>query len=776
MTRKVGPFAEVRSHLDRPSVVIDGKPFPPMSWMCRLGVFDPTCLGRPGYLGELWRAGVRIYFLGASAHLRHWPATVATVETLLNACPRAFIIFRVEHNLMPAEWIAAHPHDMFRFSDGTSDVRTGDYMDWASKHPEEGWFDEAEREAFFRRGYHSYWECAEGYERNCATSFASLPWRDALDEGLRSFIDRVQNSPFAENVIGYFHAVGRWESFVTCASIDYSPAMRAAFRRWALARYEGDLPRLRAAWDDPAVTFETLEQPSQAEAGLGDVGLFRSPAGRQKAVDYFQCHNEAVADTILRAAQCIKDATSRSKLAGFSYGYYMTTNYALTGHSALRKVLACPDVDFIESCVPYEGRIVGGEHPLPTVVESMKRAGKLFWYEADIRTHLVQDKRACINYGATKTAEETIAVLTREFAHYLTSGIQAYWFDQPAKYYDDPVILKLFARFQRIGEVAWRHPLGRTADVAYVIDEDSFFPVAQEVSIQVLHRQRIQEMGRFGSPYDVWLLDDLAREDFPDYRLIVFPNAFSLDDSERRTIRERLCRDGRFLLWHYAPGLINPDARSLSPENMASITGISFDWLRARRHLELVLTGEPSWLCERLPAHFTFGDFRDEITTGSGIGLGGRESITPPAVMGDPVFVVADPEATSAAKYTWDDLAGMAVKSLDGWTSIYAASLCLPHEVLANVAARAGVHCYSAPGDVVYANDRFLAIHTRQGGPRTIRLRRRTDVIDALSGRVVARDVSAFRATLADRSTVLYYLGSETDWPKDLACPWDAGP
>ena len=772
MTSTIGPFAEVRRHLDRPAVFVDGRPYPSMAWMSNIDCYGADALGRPEYIKSLWKTGIRIYFLPASAHAERWSQTSALVASLLESCPGAFIIFRVEQNSMSPDWIAAHPYDLFRFSDGTSDVLAIDYMEWASKHTEEQWFDEADREAFFRRGFHAYWELAESYERNREASFASSAWRGALEEGLRAFISRVQESTFADRVIGYFHAFGRWESFFICASIDYSSAMRDAFRRWVEARYEGDAKRLRRAWNDSDVTFERVEPPTQGEGGLGDVGFFRSPGAKQKVIDYFHCHNEAVADTIIHMASAAKDSTARSKIAGFSYGYYVGTNYSLTGHSALRKVLACNDVDFIESCVPYEGRPAGNDHPFPTVVDSLKSEGKVFWYEADIRTHLFQDKEWGVNYGSPKTEAGSVSILTREFAHYLISGIQAYWFDQRAMYYDDRTILALFDRFQRIGVLSLQWPLGRTAEICLFIDEDSFFPAAQEVSINVLHRQRIQEMGRIGVPYDVRLIEDITRDDLPDYRLCVFPNAFSLDRAERQMIRDSLCRKDRLILWHYAPGLIDPDSRTLDPANMESLTGISFDWIRAREHLELTLTGEPDWLAAGFTPTFTFGDFRDKITTGSGIGLGGRESITPPAVMGDPVFVVRDADATVAARYTWDDLPGMAVKSLEGWTSVYTATLCLPHEILANIADRAGVHRYSAAGDVVYANDRFLAVHTRAGGVRTIRLRTPNDVINALTGELIARNAESFDVTLPECTTTLYFLGAASDWPADLSGHW----
>lgn len=758
--------AQIRRHLGRATLFIDDAPAPIMSWMNQLGDyrFGPETLGRDEYLDGLRETGIRVYFLGASAHPRYWADVVATTKRLLKHCPDAYIIYRVAHNKMDDDWLAAHPYDLFRFSDGTSDVREGDFMDWASKHPEEGWFDQGQREAFFQRGYHAYWEQEEDFERNNATSFASLAWREELTAGIRSFIERVRESEFADRVIGYFPAVGRWEWFVTCASVDYSPVMRDAFREWCMAHY-GDEKALALAWHDEALTFDRVTQPNQSLAGLGDVGFFRSGA-QQQAIDYFRCHNEVVADTIIAMAAAIKNAAGREALAGFCYGYMMTIHYSLNGHAALRKVLDCPEVDFIESCVPYEGRPAGNDHPLPTVVQSLDARDKLLWFEADIRTHRSDGYRTAVVYGAPADEAGSISLLTREFAHYLTSGIQAYWFDQQAKYYDDPALLKLLKRFQQIADFAMVRPAGRTADIGYFIDEDSFFHVEQEISINVLHRQRIQEMGRGASPYDIWLLDDIARDDLPDYRLCVFPNAYSLNDAQRKMIRDKLCRDGRTILWQYAPGLINQGV--IDPANVTELTGIGVDWIRQRKHLELITTGEP----DGLPADFRFGDFRDDITTGAGIGLGGRESITPPPVLGDPTFVVDDPDAVIAAHYTWDRLPGMAVKDMGDWTSIYCAALCVPHELIGAMIDRSGVHRYSDPGDVVYANDQFLAVHTRGGGDRRIRLRQKTDVVDALTGQTIARDVDQFNAPLADKSSYLYFLGSESDWPEHLRTDW----
>ena len=156
---------------------------------------------------------------------------------------------------------------------------------------------------------------------------------------------------------------------------------------------------------------------------------------------------------------------------------------------------------------------------------------------------------------------------------------------------------------------------------------------------------------------------ETVQADLLDYRGFVFLNAFSVDRARRKMIRERLCRKGGHALWHHAPGVIDPEARTLDAANMESLTGIAFTRLAAKKQLEPVLTGRPERLARSLPENLAFGKFRDGITTG--------------------------------------------------------------------------------------------------------------DVIDLLSGRLVATDADTFTVTLEDRSTNLYSLGSEEAFPPGLRTPWD---
>ena len=62
----------------------------------------------------------------------------------------------------------------------------------------------------------------------------------------------------------------------------------------------------------------------------------------------------------------------------------------------------------------------------------------------------------------------------------------------------------------------------------------------------------------------------------------------------------------------------------------------------------------------------------------------------------------------------------------------------------------------------VFANERFLAVHSVKGGEKTIRLPRKVRcVTDLLTGAVLARDADTFTTTFATPDTRLFGLSDE---------------
>jgi len=75
------------------------------------------------------------------------------------------------------------------------------------------------------------------------------------------------------------------------------------------------------------------------------------------------------------------------------------------------------------------------------------------------------------------------------------------------------------------------------------------------------------------------------------------------------------------------------------------------------------------------------------------------------------------------------------------------------------LAISAGVHIYSETEEPLYANSHLISLHTKVGGKRKFKLRKKYKrIIELFSSKVVAEDTSEFEDNLNAPSTVLYEL------------------
>ncbi len=98
-------------------------------------------------------------------------------------------------------------------------------------------------------------------------------------------------------------------------------------------------------------------------------------------------------------------------------------------------------------------------------------------------------------------------------------------------------------------------------------------------------------------------------------------------------------------------------------------------------------------------------------------------------------------------------------RGMDGWRSVYSPRPNVPAGVLRKLAREAGVHIYCEAEEPLYANDRLIALHTIEGGSRTIVLPKKCRrVTELFSGRVVGENTHQFEDTLTPPCTVLYQV------------------
>ena len=105
-------------------------------------------------------------------------------------------------------------------------------------------------------------------------------------------------------------------------------------------------------------------------------------------------------------------------------------------------------------------------------------------------------------------------------------------------------------------------------------------------------------------------------------------------------------------------------------------------------------------------------------------------------------------------------VSGLSVQRMSGWTSAFLRNPAeLTPAMLKSLAKSAGVHLYSDAEIPVYADDRFLALHSKEGGEMTIRLPRRvTKITELFSGKLAAENVSEFQWNFRAPDTVLFEM------------------
>jgi hypothetical protein len=590
-------------------------------------------------------------------------------------------------------------------------------------------------------------------------SYASQVWIRDASRFLRALIGYIYAKGLDRCILGYLICGGDSAEWVKVGPMedwagDYAPPMQEAFRQWLRERY-GDVQTLREAWGDPDVDFEMDLVPSPEEQGDADLFLFKDPRRRRRAIDHFLCLSHIVASDIDTLCGVAKQACRREHLAGVFYGYLQEMVWnngffgqrlpdadvahsaaARSGHAGLKEVLASPNVDFLSSPYSYGFRGVGGEGGFMSLQASVRRAGKLWISEEDMRSHLNPPDSY---YGQTYTVRETCEVLKRQFVNVILHSEGAWWCDWGKS--AEPEVMEVFRRSLEVG----RHHLtlpdrSSAAEVAIVIDAESSFYRSTLNNFDIPNwRNRAWGIARMGAPVDFLLLSDLLEGRAKEYKLYFFMNAFHATAAERETIKTVVRRDGKVALWLYAPGFVEED---LSVEHCYDLTGIRLRVTNRQWGANVYISNFDHPITRNLPTSTFWGtDMR----------LG-------------PLFTVQDPDVITLGTVVINQgrcEPGFVLREAPGreWASLYSAAPNLPPGVLREVARYAQVHIFSESEDVLYADHNYVALHTVRGEVKTIHLPRRAGVWEVYSNRQVGHDCTTFQDAMEAGTTHLYYYG-----------------
>ena len=569
-------------------------------------------------------------------------------------------------------------------------------------------------------------------------SFASKPYWEACERAARDLGRYVKQHPEGWRVLAVTYSGGGCEFFPHWGEgrySDYSPAFLAGFREWLKTRYETDA-KLRATWKKAAVTLATAALPTPAERLRGDWFDFYDPAKGEQRIDFCRYYAEVTTGLITRLAKALKDGSDgrfyTRGMAGYQPGG-PHFRFHVGPHADFATVLDCPWIDGFFMPNDYRGRGLGGFTAFEIPVASVQIHGKTYITEVDDATHRTLDW-PCIR---TETAWQTAQSAKRTIAAALCYASGAEFKDWANGWWEDEETMALIRQMNRLAQESAQHDRTPTSQIAVVINPRSTMFLRDESKLYrtLNHQQMHMVYPRIGAPHDRIMIDDLPKA--RDYQLYIIQDCLHLTDAQRQMLRDVACRNGKTVLWLYAPGIVGD--HGLSVDGVGELVGmkLAVQEMTGQYRLRLV-SGTHAYTQGVIPKEYLA---EDEI---------------------GPLLYVADPGVTELGRAWHNNIKttkpAFAVKKMPDWTSVYCSVPALPTAVIRNIARAAGAHIYVDNDDFLAANNWLLTVCAASDGSRTIRLPKSATVVDALTGETTAKSTSQFEIDMKYGETRVWKL------------------
>ena len=767
--------AKVQNINGSPALVIDGKVYPPMYATIRTVLGDESYADE-NYYKRLGESGIRIFFLICDTEwLKKGAFSLFAKEArlLLRAVPDAYIVMRIGMHA-PPEWCKEHPDETLSYSDG-------------KKKKVELWTE----------SYRGTYE--DGFY-----SFASEKWREDATVALTEIHNLVNESEFADRVIGYFFAAGgtsewyyptplafghkinycdsggfetKYETNFEGVYGDLSPAFLRHFSRFLKEKYQSD-EELQRAWGNPDVTLEhpsipdyearyhiyaadydfryanilsNAPDPDMPSNG-NNIGQFLDIDKRRDVFDFFCALHRATADSVIHFGRAVRELDP-DKVTGAFYGsagdvrFYDFSQIGSTDH-----ILKSGAIDFLASPSCYENRGIGGFAGQRQNFDSYRLKNAIFMVEDDVRTHT--EKRIWRSNFGVYTLSDTMNIMKREFGRNLSQDLHSWWFDQilGGRRYKVEELYPVMLKMQDLAKEAYTHDRKTISEVALIYDEESYFLVSDKANQELIEVFRYYEVDRVGTPIDRYLHNDMDYDEMPDYKLYIFVNTLYLSDSEREAIHRKLRKNNASALFLYGSGVVNPDKTPMfSLDHIAQLTSI------ACTREDGIFDGkfrlaEGCFLTRNLPDDEIYGAYRHVMSFNASGHFGKLRELTSNLF---PLLYPSDTEAEPLGFYLDSEHPAFVRKMADGFTSYLCGVKSLTADIVREIAREAGCHIYSDSEDVFYIGRRFLTHHASKGGEKIIHLPLMAKVSDAYDDTVppVFTDTISFHARRGDTHT-----------------------
>ena len=529
-----------------------------------------------------------------------------------------------------------------------------------------------------------------------APSYASELWLKEASETVRKLVEYIESTPYAKRVFGYRISAGvysEWHYYGMADSMpDVSEPMTKFFRAYLREKYDGDVERLRKAWNQPDVTFENAVPPSEEVRMQVLDGVLRDPVKHAWTIDFIHCMQRSLSNALLTLNKAAKEASQGRALVGNYCGYFFGMGYTAEGwHLVNDEFMDSPYVDFQISPCCYSGRELGASQLSRSLWSSYPLHNKLCIFEADTRTHISQNR-----IQQAKTAQESIAMLSRDLAQAISKGSSFWYYDFGRDWYNSPEILQYFHSIAPVYDAV--KDFSSSAEVAIIADWESGYYHAIQASsggpqVYMSMNTQPRELNNAGIQFDAFSFADIDNPALQKYKLFIFPQLFYMTP-EKLAKLSAIKKAGKTLLFLNAPGWLTPNGPDA--DSIFKTTGIHVDVLHEQTPMTLKLENGPIMEYHGRSINYA------------------------------PVVMITDPEATILGSTSMKDetkIPAYAKKqNADGSTTYLCSTPFVSASQLRKIAKEIGVHTYCDSGKgVVFANNSMISFHTGTPGEYTLK-------------------------------------------------------
>ena len=382
-------------------------------------------------------------------------------------------------------------------------------------------------------------------------SIFSKKWLEDAKVFLEKLCAYVHSCEFSENVVAVQVAGMQTEEWLALRTesgcFDYSTPAKNAYTAWLESKDKN--------------TFNAYLPTSEDLKGRHQ-GSVVDNKKYQSLIDYLQFFNEGYASTIKALCAHVKEVTRGDLLVGVFYGYVgVPCDF---GQHAISTLFADKNIDFFASPFAYVNQRQGAmDWFFQGVMDSCRLAGKIWFMEADVRTHkteylfktnpeLMEGERTVDYFDrpiflGPPTEQESKWVLLRAFGKALCAKSAFWWFDMWGGWYNSPSLMSWLEKARAWYEKAMGAPIKKTSEIAVFFDENAGREVSEEYYYQAINNQLIA-LGTVGAPHDIYLTSDHAAVDKTQHKAQLY--MLSKDSSERKNVLvckgERIEKSGYF--------------------------------------------------------------------------------------------------------------------------------------------------------------------------------------------------------------------------------------